>query len=412
MILPIAKATIDRWFTIGLLGVWVLIAVNQRPGWPSRMSRHFYLVPLWVAYASYQVVTTGTDLRIIGSYVLFPAAALVFDYYRGDSRTLVILTVAGILSFLGGTIKSIEVLLVNPMAARQVTTGWVEFRDLAVSGVGEYRFTYGVALLLPLLVAISVGTGRTLRQRVLSLGCSCVFACYLYLASFGMSIGIMIAGTLAALSCSIRSRGLRLIASLLAISAGVLFVSGVGADLMLSVSTSIDNKTLSRKAGELASLLVGAVKGGSEVSARRFLYQTSIDTFLEHPITGAGAYYSAGGDNRALNHGIGGHSELFDTLARFGLVGAGIFLSIIFPLAFRAASEWKGTTYGSAASAMWLVLVLYCFFNPVSGFTEIGVVVFLLWPALPHAFAPGLPARRRLSSGARWPSSRAKAFAR
>jgi len=408
MILPIAKAMIDRWFTVGLFGVWGLIAVIQRPGWPRRMSRYLYLVPLWVVYASYQVVTAGTGLRVIGGYLLFLAPALVFDYYREDSRTLVILTVAAILSFLCGTITSIQVLLVNPMAARQASTGLVQFRDLAASGVGEYRFTYGAALLLPMLVAISVGAGRTLRQRVLSLACSCVFAYFLYLASFGISIGIMIVGTICALIHHIRSRDLRLIASLSAIFAGFLFVSGLGADLMLSVSRSIGSEMLSRKAIDLAAVLSGNV----EEFGRGTLYQTSIDTFVKHPITGVGAYYSTVRDDSAMGHGIGSHSDLFDTLARFGLVGTGIFLSIMFPLAFRAASEWKGTAYGSAASTMWILLFLFCCLDPVSRQTEIGVVVFLLWPALPHAFAPGRPARRRLSSGAIWSSPPAKGFAR
>jgi O-Antigen ligase len=413
MILPVAKNAIDRRYTVGLFAVWALTALIQRPGWPRRMSRYLYLVPLWVAYASYQVVRVGTDLRVIGGYLLFLAAALVFDYYRDDSRTLVILTVAGILTFLGGTIASIQILLVNPMAARLASTGSIQYRDLATSGVvGDYRFTYAIALLSPLLVAISLDAGRTLRQRVTSLACACLFAYYLYLASFGISIGIMIVGTLGALIHHIRSRDLKLIASLSAIFAGLLFVSGFGAGLMLSVSRSIENRMLSIKAVQLAALLSGNV----EESGRGDMYRTSINTFLEYPITGVGAYYTVDYskvyDDTALNHGIGSHSDVFDTLARFGLVGTAIFLSIMFPLAFRAASEWKGTPYGGAASAMWILLFVFCCLDPVSRQTEIGVVVFLLWPALPHAFAPGRSARRRLSAGARWSSPPAKGFAR
>ncbi|MCX6624334.1 MAG: hypothetical protein NTY38_25385 [Acidobacteria bacterium] len=259
MILPIAKNTVDRWFTVGLFGAWVLIAVIQRPGWPSRMSRHFYLIPLWVTYASYQVMATGADLRIVGGYVLFLVPALVFDYYREDSRTLMILTVAGILTFLGGSFQSIGVLLVNPMAARQASTGMVQFRQLATSGVGSYPFAYGVALLLPFFVAISVGAGRTLRLRVASLACACVFAYYSYLATFALALCIMIAGTLLALLHRIRQRPMRFVAFGAIILAGSIYLAGFGAELMSSVSRSSDNQMLSIKTNELASLFSGTL---------------------------------------------------------------------------------------------------------------------------------------------------------
>lgn len=402
MVLPVARQNIDRWFTVELLVAWVLIAVIQRPEWPVRMRRLFYLIPLWLAYASYYLVAAGTDLKVTGSYVLFLAPALMFDYYRKDTRTLVILTVVGIVSFLGGAITSIGILIDNPMAARLVSTSLVDtagYADLAKSGVGDYRFTYGVALLLPFLVAIAADSGRTPRHRVSSLACSCVLAYYLYLATFAMSICIMVAGTLLALFHHIRHPHLRFVASIATIITGSLFLAGFGADLMSLASRSVDNKVLSIKADQMASLLSGTLRQTG--FDRATLYGTSIDTFLEHPVTGVGAYYGVVGSDIAMDHGIGSHSELFDTLARFGLVGAGIYLSILLPLTFRAVSEWKGTAYGAVASSMWILFILLVCFNAASGQTEIGVTVFLLWPALPHTVAALRPARapfRRLGA--------------
>jgi hypothetical protein len=398
MVLPVARQNIDRWFTVGLLGVWVLIAVIQQPGWPMRLSRPFYLIPLWLAYASYQAVRVETDLRLIGGYVLFLAAALIYDYYRKDHRALVILTLTGILSFLGGAVMSIRILLVNPMAARLISTngvGIAEYRDLSHSGVGDYRFTYGVALLLPFLVAISARAGRSLRLRLASSVCACFFAYYLYLATFAMSIYIMIAGTIIVLFYHIKLRRAKLMASLVLIAAGMVFLSSLGADLMSLISRNIKSPVLSTKASAIASFISGEKDAVSLAPARATLDRTSFDTFLDHPIIGVGSYYNIPGDDIALEHGIGSHSELFDTLARYGLVGVIIYLFIFLPLTFRAASEWKGTAYANTALAMWILLLLMYSSNVVSGLSEIGVTVLLLWPALPNAFAARGPVRLR-----------------
>jgi O-antigen ligase len=286
---------------------------------------------------------------------------------------------------------SIKVLWVNPLAARLVSTNWVispAYAYLGRSGVGDFRFTYGIALLAPLMVAIAAGTGRSKWLRVSMAAGACVFAYYLYLATFAMSIYMMIAGTLIAVFLHIKRLSLKFAASLLFVVASLLFVA-FGADLMLFVARNVKSEVLSIKARAVASLLPGGQRSeeGQFASGRISLYGTSFKTFLEHPILGVGAYYSVAGVDVGLDQGIGGHSDLLDNLARYGLIGAVLYLPVLFLLAFRAASEGKGTAYGKSALAMWVLLFLMCCSNPVSGQSEIGVSAFLLWPALPCVFA-------------------------
>jgi len=394
MVLPIARENLDVWFTVGVLGLWGYFAVIQRPEWIGEWPRTFYLIPIWLAYASFEAVRVGMDLRFIGGYLLFLAPALIYDYYCKDRKALMFLSLVGILGYVAGAVMSIRILWINPLAARLVSTNLTiltEYWRLGHSGVGDFRFTYGVALLLPLLVAIAAGSGRSRRLRVLSLACVCLFAYFLYLATFAMSIYMMIAGSLVAVFLHIKRLPQKFIASLLALVVSILFLI-FGADLMMFVAGNVRSDVLSMKARALASVLPGGPAGASIASDRSSLYRISINTFLENPIAGTGAYHAEKGFDIGLEHGIAGHSEIFDTLARYGLVGAGIFFSIMFPLAFRAASEWRGAAYGKSASFMGLMFLLMCFANPVSGQTEIGVTVFLLWPALPKAFAARGPA--------------------
>jgi hypothetical protein len=391
MVVPIARQFLSVWLTVTVFAVWAFFAVILRPDWPLHLTRCLYLVPLWLAYAWCEAMRVGMDDRFIGGFVLFLAPAFIYDYYRKDRAILTLLTTVGIISFMAGSIMSVKVLWVNPLAARLVSTNWVisaAYAYLGHSGVGDFRFTYGVAMLAPLMVAIATGTGRSKWLRVSMVVCACVFVYYLYLAAFAMSIYIVIVGTFIVVFFHIKRLPLKFAASLLAVVAGLLFLV-FGADLMLFIARNVNSEVLSIKARAAASLLPGGqhTKEGQFASDRISLYGTSFKTFLEYPIAGVGAYYSIAGVDVGLDQGIGGHSDLLDNLARYGLVGAGLYLPILFPLAFRAVREGKGTAYGKSALAMWALFFLMCCSNPVSGQTEVGVSVFLLWPALPRVFA-------------------------
>jgi hypothetical protein len=405
MVVPIARQFLNVWLTVTVFAVWAFFAVILRPSWPLRLPRCLYLVPLWLAYAFCEAMRVGMEDRFIGGSLLFLAPAYIYDYYRKDRGILAMLTTVGIIGFMAGSIMSVKVLWVNPLAARLVSTNWVisaAYSYLGHSGVGDFRFTYGVAMLTPPMVAIAAGTGRSRWLRVSMVVCACIFAYYLYLAAFAMSIYILIAGTFIAVFHHIKRLPLKFAVTLLAVAAAVLFLV-FGADLMLIVARNVKSEVLSVKARALASVLPGAQAGGSIAPDRLRLYRVSINTFLDHPIVGVGAYYSIAGLDVGLERGIGAHSDLFDNLARYGLIGAGLYLPVLFLLAFRAASERKGTAYGRTAKAMWVLFFLMCCSNPVSGQSEIGMSVFLLWPALPKVFeargtAPPRVIRTRLRS--------------
>lgn len=389
MVVPIARQFLNVWLTVTVLAVWAFFAVILRPGWPLQLTRWLYLVPFWLVYVLCEVLRAGTDDRFMGGYALFLAPAFIYDYYRKDRGILTMLATVGILSFLVGSVMSIEVLWVNPLAARVISTNLTiltEFWGVGHSGVGDFRFTYGVAFLTPLMVALGAGAARSKWLRVSMIGCACVFVYFLYLATFAMAIYIVITGISIAQFNHIKRLPLKFTASLLAVVAGLLFLA-FGADLMLFIARNIKSDVLSIKAQAAASVLPGGPKGGSLAPDRVSLYGTSFDTFLEHPVVGVGAYYGIGGFDFGFEHGVGGHSDLLDNLARYGLIGAGFYLPIVFPLALRAASEWKGTSFGKTALAMWVLFLLMFCSNPVTGQNEIAVSVFLLWPALPNAFA-------------------------
>jgi len=397
MVLPLAKSGyIDRAIKVYLLVIWLVLAVLQRPGWARRMNRWLYVVPIWGIYlAIYGTLGGSSELfSAIGSYSLFYSCAYIYDYYADDPRALSFLCITVLVSFLAGSIMSIGVLRANPMAARLVTTG--EYSDLALTGVCEFRFAYGVAFILPCLLAAVISSRKSLLYRLLGGATLFCFLYLTYLASFGIAVGITIVGLAVALVLVIRSRDLRTVALMGVFVVVMLVLSGTASNLLFAASRSIPNETIARKLNEVAALTAQTVRSDMDILSRQRLYQRSLETFLDEPVIGAGPYFDPA---QARQLGISGHSEWLDLLARLGLVGASMIIISTLALARRSCKQWKGAYYGAVSNLAFALVLAYGLVNPFLGMTEIGVVIFLAWHALPYVFGvtrPDPPVRQPL----------------
>lgn len=85
-------------------------------------------------------------------------------------------------------------------------------------------------------------------------------------------------------------------------------------DLLIAISFSVDSETVAIRLNELGSIFINGVSNtdDGDVGSRIELYNKSINSFFRSPLWG--------GSNE-----IGGHSLLFDSLARFGLLGLAAF---------------------------------------------------------------------------------------
>jgi O-antigen ligase len=285
--------------------------------------------------------------------------------------------------FAVGSLYTIGQLVQNPTASRLVTTG--KYDDLALAGIGEFRFAYAVALLLPWLLVSAVWARRTLLRLVLLLFFA-VLALLVYYASFGIAVGLAIAGCLAA-GFTRLSRRMPVVLGFAVFVACIAFFL-VGGDILASYSRSTNNETLARKADELANVIRRTTTADMDIFKRLDLYHESWATFLNNPLLGAGARYESAD---ALMHGITEHSAWLDTLARFGLFGGLPILILTLTLSNFAYRQWRGTHLGPFVLTMTALVAICGLVNPLLGLAEIGVVIFLVGPAIPRSFGLDLP---------------------
>lgn len=170
------------------------------------------------------------------------------------------------------------------------------------------------------------------------------------------------------------------------ISAIVLLLIGlfiiVFYDKLLAVITSLlPDSRLSTRLAELAKFSLQDL-GEDSFSGRFALVKESIQTFtssIRSFLFGIGDHRSAGGYSGFISSGIGGHSELIDALARFGLLG---FSLIILPFSsYRKHLEYTFT--GKRCYQQILIIyyvVITCMLVKSYFFPSVGVVTFILLP--------------------------------
>ena len=96
----------------------------------------------------------------------------------------------------------------------------------------------------------------------------------------------------------------------------------------------------------------------------------SFNTFLNNPIFGVGYKYGNVTSIGRAQYGIGNHSELFDSFAQFGIIGAIPFLMSYYCAVKSCASRYVGLI---------ISLIMLMIFNPFFYFDS-NLVVFLIIP--------------------------------
>lgn len=115
----------------------------------------------------------------------------------------------------------------------------------------------------------------------------------------------------------------------------------------------------------------------SSFNARSELWLLSLSTWLDNPsnfIFGVGSHFSSSGGNKV----IGQHSDIFDLLAKFGLIG-GLLTTVILYMAVKAILKMFEKRCHLQIKMIFLVYII-CGFTKEIFSPSIGFALFLLLP--------------------------------
>lgn len=318
---------------------------------------------------------------ILQSFPLFFLGMFVnhyYMYYKNDYKTLGKISLVAITSFLVGSVQTILVLQVYPMASRILATSDASSKRLFVSlGAGGFGYIYGsVLLLVPLIFLLrpnSYSMKSIYRLLVLSSIISILFM--ILRASYATSIIIAFIG-ICILLISTNKKNTNYIMIFVVILLLFLFRNSIGIFIEGISELFASNEIISEKMRDLSSWITGQGRTYS-TEFRLYLYESSFRTFLNNPIFGIyGPFPSASGF-------VGGHSGWLDLMAFYGLFSSVPLALAIFSNFRKHFRFFKATKYAKYLLVSQVLFVIMGLVNPIIYIYEIGFIFFAIVPGLP-----------------------------
>lgn len=264
-------------------------------------------------------------------------------------------------------VYSIFKLLQDPtLSRRMAATNMISEIDI-LGGVGGFDTVYGSILVLCIMIYLLQEKSKINRSFLIFCITSCVL--FLILSSYATALVLML--VLFSLYLLKKNKLYFVLMSILFI---ILFINRVEIGYWISsVSHNFTfSEILSNKINEIGQMLstgqsAGTLSGDEGRIARM---GWSLHTFFKYPLFG-GLLRSDGI--------IGYHSELFDMLGRYGVIGSGLFLSFFILFMKSLYNEIKSHTGKKCFYTVIFIFLCISILNP-SLYTQEVLPLFILLP--------------------------------
>ncbi len=356
-----------------LASAYILFLVNRGRFYKDKSALCFILYMIFYILTSIPFGNLSYTIKYASYNILSFSPLLLFSVIKHHGTRKAKIKCARLIYFLWIAIGIITIIYYrqNPLAARNAAA------HLDSSGgaiFGGYFYAFGSAILCVYLFAVYIKTDSLRHRRFLPLVCLILF-CAVYLTQSTITTISMCAGIITTIL--FRSKGkdknhrirLFLRLSVTAVAIGIIYYEVNSHICSITIWLSKhDDILLARRTAELLySIFLSQYT--QHYLKRTNLVLDSFKLFLESPLVGHGYKY---GNIFALGKvfGIGNHSELSDTLARYGIVG-GIPLYGCF---FYGMKDYLKKYPG-----VLLTFALMFTFNPFTSYQS-HLAVFLLIP--------------------------------
>lgn len=322
--------------------------------YPKITRREFYGMASLFVYVIFVIVRT-LDYGLFNTQA-FNAYVLCFMYFiylymkRCPTREAMGLGLIAVLGYMLTLLYSIPVLLIDPDLSRKAAASIVTENSAdTLNAVGGFDTVYGTLLLIVFFIIIRNAQFSTWNRGIVTsaLVVSCIF---LVLASYGTALVLLV--LIFAIAIFKKNKFWSAVILLLVVL-GVVYRVQIGNALANFALRFGEMKSLGTKINDISHMLItGEAAGTLAGDDGRFARMGwSISTFFQYPILGGI------GKPDAM---IGSHSEIFDLLARFGLVGATLLL--IFMVIFMK-DLFQFNTQQNGKQCLKLMLIIYLFIS-------------------------------------------------
>ena len=309
------------------------------------------------------------NTQAFNAYILFFLYFIYLYIKRSERRKAVSLGIVMLFGYLFTYLYSIVVLFQDPSLSRKAAASIVTDNSAdVINGVGGFDTVYGTLLVIAILIYLM----RTRIPKTMRVLCIIVLIsgiAFLIMASYGTALVLLF--ILCVFALGVKNKAWAVII----VMASVLFWF-YRADIGFSIIRFVEPwellQTLRDKIQDIGKILItGEAQGTlSGAGGRLARMGWSFNTFLRYPFFG--------GVGR-LDAKIGYHSEIVDMLARFGIVGTGIFVSFLVTF-FKDCRNRISSNEGKSCFVILVVLYLaIAVLNPAL-YTQQVLPFFVLFP--------------------------------
>lgn len=367
---PIQVGTFYRLLAIGCVAIWFLTIVLRDKQALDILIKYLIIGALCVvlmlvwSFGSYSFIDA---IKNHLQFIIMLACGVIATYYmKRDKEFLQIIIGACLICMAIFCVTTIDGVIKNPYAARIANSEWLEERFEGQEFVGLYGYIYMSVLIAPMLLYKMIKKVKI--NRFMDVLFFIVFALIVVMTIFS---GYMIANMCLIFGCglifvlnkpNIGRFALFLLIVLLFVLFYKDFVNGFF-DLMANMLGN--NPAYKQKIIEIKKLLLNGELGGVTVDERFSNYSRSIELIYKYPIIGSYVFGVKGG---------GGHSEVLDTIGKYGWLIAGLYFYLLWVYPFKI---YRNKT-PQMVKILLLVFIVFSVFNPYS--QEMCIMLYLFFP--------------------------------
>ena len=347
---PLQMDLIFRLLALGLAFVWFLIEFLRR--------FEFTKIQIWcglfmVAVAVIAYILNGASAIIREIAVYMMVLAFFINIYSSDSwqnyRLIVPVTLLLLIIFNYITTKQLQE---DPSISRQLVRDSEDLYRYMRRGIGGYGLVYPQVCIAPVIYAWSLKS-FTHNKFYFLLGAVWTASFWGLLLNAGYSIAVIASAISAAILVFYRKKSV--------VPAIIISVAMIAALLLMLVYMEnfrnfvlkiFEGTKVVRKIEDLLSTAEGEM--ADSFATRIDRYWMSIKMSLQFPLIGGILFRGA----------VGGHSELLDTFARYGLWGGIPTVLMIFRTPFYFKKNYNYRILITTANAHTLAIALVAIFDP------------------------------------------------
>lgn len=374
------------------IGLWFITSILLQRDWILRLPGSMILLTLFLFIIFYYAIFNfGADLRshlrLLMSFWFIPYLFFFYKIHGNEdlTKTVTFVCFGGLLTTLITTYNGLRL---YPAASKVMVNGSMIAQDLGVRmdyekyisiNIGSMDFIYALVISIPIVVFLFKSSRITKwyqKWTVLSI----LILIILVLLSSGYVTAILLMFLSVILGFILGAGVLAYTLSILGVVTGYL-LKGYIAQFMLYLGHLMDDPMQLSRFMEIANILLGNGAGDGDLGSRAQATWASLNTFFNHPFTGAGGIYYS--DPSV----IGAHSQWADDLGRYGLIGNVLLWGFLILFIMSLYRQYRGSSYVLSLICCYIVVLILGFLNPVFSSPAIGTVIFFLLPNIKFLLA-------------------------